>query len=87
MRIELGLEETRFHGRDGGSKLIVSPVAEDVLACRPPQDVVLVLTTLEQPAPLARIEEIIPVDHTKSPSRGRRLVTALLAMDAVRWAG
>ena len=85
MRIELGLEEGRFRGRDGGSKLVASPAAEDVLSCSPPQDIVLVLSTLEQPAPLARVEEIIAPDQTKSPSRGRRIVTALLAMDAVRW--
>lgn len=87
IRIELGLEDVRFRGRDGGSKLLASPVAEDVLSLHPPPDITLVLTTLEQPAPLARVDELVARADTHSPSRGRCVVTALLAMDAVRWVG
>jgi serine/threonine-protein kinase len=86
MRIELGLENDRFGGRDGGSLLRVGQAADDVLALCPPSDVVFILGMLEQPQPLARMDEIVPNPDGTRPTHGRRLVTVLLAMDAARWA-
>jgi serine/threonine protein kinase len=85
LRLRLGLEAKRFDGRDGGSRLRSAARAEHVLALRPEPAVASLLTMLEQPMPLARLDELNPATADDAIPRSRALVVVLLAMGAIAW--
>lgn len=88
LRLGLGLEAARFDGRDGGSQLRATAKAEHVLALRPEPAISSLLTMLERPTPLVRLDELNPATR-RQPTipRSRPLVVVLLAMGAIDWAG
>ncbi len=86
LRLRRGLETQRFEGRDGGSALQATPRAEHVLALRPEPAVASLLTMLERPMPLARLDELNPASEDEPDlPRGRALVVVLLAIGAIDW--
>lgn len=86
LRLRRGLEAKRFEGRDGRSALRATPRAEHVLALRPEPAVASLLMMLENPMPLARLDELNPApDDEPQLPRGRALVVVLLAIGAIDW--
>ncbi|MBO6940513.1 MAG: serine/threonine protein kinase [Deltaproteobacteria bacterium] len=86
LRLQRGLERDRFGGRDGGSLLRATAKAEHVLALRPEPAIASLLTMLETPTPLVRLDELNPAAAEHELPRSRPLVVVLLAMGALEWA-
>tara|TARA_B100001750_G_scaffold152429_1_gene122150 strand:- start:5058 stop:7142 length:2085 start_codon:yes stop_codon:yes gene_type:complete len=91
LRLELGLEDALFLGRDGSSLLVATTLTPQVLERQPPVEVTQLLVGLEVPTPLARFDELFdprrdPIRGRAKVDRGRRWATVLLAMGAIHWA-
>jgi len=87
LRLRKGLEEARFEGRNGASRLRATPRAAKVLELRPEPAVASLLTMLEQPLPLVRLDELNPAGDDEPMPRSRALIVVLLAIGAVDWVG
>ena len=82
-RIEHGLEETRFDGRDDATLQQVMEVPREVNRAQLPTNVRRLLATLHRPTPLRELDEAFA--DPKVPDRARRIIVLLMHFGAIEW--